>query len=285
MGALMEWKEVYSHGLAEFLRAESEYQVHPLALEDCLHRNQRAKLEDFGNHQFLVWFTYSAGKLYELQFLIFPDLLIFVPHEPPPAPAKTWQEFFRLNDKGSDVWHLLYQSLDRATDATLAELQRLFTEVDEFEQHIFDSELDPRQVLAVKKTLSQVDFCTGHLSSVALQLRAFCQPKDDLNWKFRDLIDHAERMNRQVALYRSQIASSIDLYWGLQANRTNRHIKKLSLLAAIGLPLTFWTSFWGMNFTALPFGEPVALTTALGVMLISVVAIVLVLKSKGYWET
>jgi magnesium transporter len=280
----MRWSEVYSEKLGEFLRIEDEFQVHPLAYEDCLHRNQRAKLEDFGNHQFLVWFTYTSGKLYELQFLIFPDQLIFVPHEPPPGTAKSWQEYFRLSDAPADVWHLLYQALDRSTDATIAELQKLFSEVEEFEQHIFDSELDPRQVLAVKKTLSQVDFCTGHLSSVALQLRAFCQPKDDLNWKFRDLIDHAERTNRQVSLYRAQIASSIDLYWGMQANKSNRHIKKLSLLASIGLPLTFWTSFWGMNFSQLPFQDDRAFATALGVMIVSMVAIVFFLKRKGYWE-
>ena len=115
------------------------------------------------------------------------------------------------------------------------------------------------------------------------QLQNLSNPKGDLKWKLRDLHDHCERITQSISLYRSQIATAIELYWGLQANKTNNQIKKLSLLASITVPLTFWASFWGMNFEFIPFADPNLFYAALAIMLTSVALAVWFLVKKGYW--
>lgn len=279
----MNYTEVLSTDEKALTEIARELNVHPLALEDCQHRDQRPKLDDYENHQLLVWFMFAGEQIYELQFLIFPDHLILVPHEPPPKNS-TWAEYLRLTNQHKDVWHALYQALDRATDITWQELRCLLSQIDEFEQEIFHKEVDPQDLLILKRKLNHIDYSLGDLSSVAKQLQNLCNPKGDLNWKLRDLFDHCKRITQSIALYRSQVVTTIDLFWGLQANKTNRQIKKLSLLASIAVPLTFWASFWGMNFEFIPFSKPELFVVAVGIMFLSVALTVWLLLRKGYWN-
>jgi Mg2+ and Co2+ transporter CorA len=68
---MVQWHEILSEKVSELEYYARENNIHPLALEDCIHRDQRPKLEDYGNHQFLVWFMVAGGITYELQFVIF----------------------------------------------------------------------------------------------------------------------------------------------------------------------------------------------------------------------
>ena len=280
---MVQWLEIQSSNVVELEKAAKEFNIHPLAMEDCFHRDQRSKIEDFQSHQFLVWFVMASSKLYEIQFIIHPTAIVMVPHDPPPT-GNTWKEFFNFHENQMDVWHMLYHVLDRATDITWAEVRGLFAKIDAFEEQIFDSDCNPQSIMALKKHLIHVDYSIGHLPSVVQQLQNFCRPSDDLTWKLRDLHDHCERIYQNIALYRSQIDTAIDLFWGHQSYKINKHIKKITLLASIALPLTFWCSFWGMNFAAIPFHSHYFFFLALGLMVGSVILVAYFLKKKGYWQ-
>jgi magnesium transporter len=280
---MVKWTEIASGDLAGIGALAKEYQIHPLAIEDCIHRNQRPKLEDFGTHQFLVWFLMIRGEICEVQFIIFSDQIIIVPHDRPPE-GENWYQFFRLEDHQKDAWHMIYHALDRATDVTWNEVRTVFGKIDDFEQRMFKEDCDPQFLMQIKKQLNQIDYSIGLLASVAEQVRNFCHAKGDLNWKLRDLHDHCERIDRSLSLYRAQIGTTIELFWGHQANRTNRHIKKLTLIASISVPLTVWSSFWGMNFEVIPFKSGALFLFAMAIMLLSVGGTFAVLVRKGYWN-
>ncbi|MEK6772935.1 MAG: CorA family divalent cation transporter [Bdellovibrionota bacterium] len=281
---MKKWLEIRSDNISELERVSKEFNIHPLVLEDCINRNQRPKLEDFGTHQFLVWFMMAEGSIYEIQFIIFPDFILIVPHESPPNGQLTWKEYFKLQDSHQDVWHQLYHALDHATDITWNEVKNLFLKVDDFEEQIFQTGSDPQSILALKKHLIKVDYSMGHLTSVVTQLQDFSRSKTDLNWKLRDLHDHCERVFRSISLCRSQITATIELFWGYQSHKLNKHIKNLSLLASVAVPLTFWASFWGMNFEAIPFHSNQLFLLALFLMFGSVAFTAWFLKKQGYWN-
>ena len=257
--------------------------VHHLAMEDCANRNQRAKIDDYESHQLVVWYMLSGGHLYELQFIIFKDELVAVPHQPPPKET-TWQDFLRIAPDTKDVWHLLYQALDHTTDVTWADLVTVFHTIDKCEEQMMVSGLDPQQLLSLKKNLNRISMTLSPLASVTTQLIGICNPHDDLRWKLRDLHDHCERISRSVELYRSQISSIIEVHWGFEANRTNHQIKRLSLLAGVVTPITFWASFWGMNFEAIPFESKALFWSALALMVASAFGTRWLLVRKGYWK-
>lgn len=282
LSLMIEWKEILSSEKEALISLGAELLIHPLALEDCLHRNQRAKLEDYENHQFLVWFLYTDKKIYELQFLIFPHLLLLVAHEPPPK-GKTWKEFLSISEDPREVPQFLHHILDHITDLTSIEIRNLFEKIQRFEQELFKGETEIRSILPVRKKLSAAELQLGHLPSVTLQLQNFFNSKGNLRWKFRDLHDHNERLYQSILFHQGQIVSAFELHWAISAQKTNLQIKKLTLLASVAVPLTFWASFWGMNFEAIPFESTTFFAFAMVVMFGSVLSLYFILRKKGYW--
>jgi magnesium transporter len=280
---MIKWIEILSTDVAKLTETAKALNVNPLALEDCLHRDQRAKLDNYDDHQLLVWFLMTKGKIYEIQFLVFADQLIVVPHAPPPE-GENWREYLHISRNHSDVWLMLYHALDKAKDLTWLEVRSLVTKIDEFEDEMFKKEIDPQKLIHLKKKLNKIENAISLLPSVALQMQNLCSPTGELKWKLRDLHDNYERMFKNLAMYRSQISSTIDLYWGLQANRTNRQIKKITVLASIAVPITIWSSIWGMNFETIPFSSARLFYTAIGLMALTVITTLWLIVRKGYWN-
>ena len=48
---MIRWTEVLSTENATLSDIAEKLDVHPLALEDCMHRDQRPKLDDYETHQ------------------------------------------------------------------------------------------------------------------------------------------------------------------------------------------------------------------------------------------
>ncbi len=279
----VKWTEILSREKGKLEALAQEMGIHPLAVEDCLHSNQRAKFEDFETHQLLVWFTFVAGRIYELEFIIFPQAVILVTSEPPPG-CDSWRSFLRVDRTHRDANHALYQALDRAADAFSASTRPLVEGIASFEEEVFNSTTDPRTLLALKSQLSLAEFSISYLSAVIGHWQRFLNPKDDLRWRLRDLGDHCERTHQRLIFARTQISSAMEMYWGVNAKRTNDRIKKLTMLASAAVPLSFWTSFWGMNFESMPFKNPNTIWVALAIMAGSAAAMYLILRRKGYWE-
>lgn len=278
----MKILEISSSNKADILAMAQTYQIHELVVEDCLHRDQRAKLDIYENYYFLVWFLYTDSKIYEIQLIVFKDVLILVPHENSPE-GKNWKDYLKIVDFTS-AEQAVYQILDRLTDLSRHALHDLFKIIDQFEENLFTQAVSPQKMLKIKKKLNQADLLLSHLPSVVQQIELVAPLNTDLKFKVRDLYDHCERMTRNIQAYKSQIHSTIELYWGLQANVTNKHIKRLTLLASISVPLTLWSSFWGMNFEIIPFKEPYMFYLALSLMILSVLGTYLYLRHKGYFK-
>jgi magnesium transporter len=188
------------------------------------------------------------------------------------------------DDRVQDRWHRLYVLLDRMTDVTWGEIRKVLKEIEVFEEGLFEHDCDPRSVLKIKKKLGHIDYSLGHLASVVEQIKNFSHPHDDLKWKWRDLKDHCDRIYGSILLARSQVMSAVDLYWGYQTHKSNRHIKKLSSIASIAVPLTFLTSFFGMNFTVIPYQETWFFVLCLILMVVSVLIAFMILVQKGFWK-
>lgn len=278
---MIQWMEISSQDTETLQKLAKERNVHPLALEDCLHRDQLAKLEDYGHHQLLVWFLIAGKEVFELQFLVFVDLIVLVPHSPPPD-QKTWKDFLRVREDQTDLPLTLFHLMDVATDISRSEMNILFSEIQDFEQELFQGETRIESILPTRRKLAEIERHIDRLPSVAQQTSHFFQSRQDLKWKFRDLQDHCERLYQSVVHHQGQIASAFELYWAVAAQKTNLQMKKLTLLASISIPLTFWASFFGMNFEALPYSDSRAMPAALILMVISSVGTYFFLRFKGY---
>ena len=71
---------------------------------------------------------------------------------------------------------------------------------------------------------------------------------DETTRYFRDVYDHLIRLSDMIDSYRDLLTGVIDVYLSTVANRRDQIMKQLTVLAAVLLPITFITGFFGQNF-------------------------------------
>jgi len=246
----------------EILR--ERFHFHPLALEDCAHLDQRPKLEEYGDHLFLVTqgFTCTGTRvkdldLHELHAFLGERYLVTVHADTIPALEAIWQratEDPRSLERGLDF--VYYLIADGLVDQSFPILDRIAGELEEIEDQVLEG---PR-----RSQLSRVFQLKRHL----VTMRQVLSPQRDTmamlarrNHElvsertalyFRDVYDHLSRINESIEAGRDLLGNAVEAYLSSASNRTNEIMKYLALLSAVFLPLAFVVGFFGQNFDNLP---------------------------------
>ncbi len=69
---------------------------------------------------------------------------------------------------------------------------------------------------------------------------------------YRDVVDHHVRAADQLDLLRVMVDGLMDLYFSMTSNRLNQVMRVLTVISTVFLPITFVTSWYGMNFHHMP---------------------------------
>ncbi len=69
---------------------------------------------------------------------------------------------------------------------------------------------------------------------------------------FRDVFDHLGQVLEQIEMFREETNGLVDLHFSMSNSRLNDVMKQLTLISTIFLPVTFVTSWYGMNFVHMP---------------------------------
>lgn len=247
------------HKLAE------RYGLHKLAIEDCLHLDQRPKLEEYGNHQFLVLQSFSTPtekwtdlELHELHFFVGHDWLITVHAKQHMAIEQTHKrlEVDPAGTIGRGVDFVMYLLADALVDRNFPVLDCFNEALEDLEEKIFEAypsrallqqtfELK-RALVLVRRVLSPQRDIVGLLSR-----RGVPQVQEKTAIYFRDVYDHLVRIYEQLEAARDLVGNVVEAYLSQVANRTNEVTKQLTLFASIFLPLSFIVGFFGQNFDIL----------------------------------
>src|SRR5688572_23445835 len=137
------------------------------------------------------------------------------------------------------------------------------------------------------------------LKRVLVQLRKLLSPQRDVfaltakrgdGWVdqrtaiyFRDVYDHVLRIHEWVEASRDLLGNALDAYLWSASQRTNEIMKRLTLLSAVFLPLTFITGFWGQNFEHLPFHSDALMYGMVACCVAIPSAMVVVFKRSGWF--
>jgi len=100
---------------------------------------------------------------------------------------------------------------------------------------------------------------------------------------FRDVYDHLSRIAEGLEAARDLLGNALDAYLSTSANRTNEIMKRLTLLSAVFLPLTFITGFFGQNFDHLPFHNDAFMYSMIATCVLIPTVMVLVFKRSGWF--
>jgi magnesium transporter len=230
--------------------------LHPLAVEDMVADVNRPKVDSYGRHVYVV--VHSARwdedrpELREIDLLVGERVLV-THHEGVTRSVLTAHEVLprrpELLERGPAP--LLHFLLDVMVDHWLPIVDQISDEVDGLEEALFD-DADPalhRRILRLKRGMSALRRIVGPQRDTVLALTRdeFAPIPAEIRPYLRDVYDRLARVSDLLDSLREEVAALLELHAAQVSNRLNLIIKRLTVIATIGLPLTLVTGYYGMN--------------------------------------
>jgi magnesium transporter len=229
-----------------------------IALHDAIHEANLPKVDDFGDqiHAVLHGLRHDRIETYRVDCFIADTLLVTFRGADAPAVESLWssvQTHPELAAGGaSDLVARLADGLSR----------RLLAVVDAFDSRVED--LTAQALRADAGLLADVAAVRADLSKIrrvvipqreALDLMRSSdssQITDSARRRFSDVFDVASRATAGLDAARTALSETLDAYRGAEARQATEVTKVLTVYAAVVLPLSLITGFFGMNHTNLP---------------------------------
>lgn len=233
--------------------------VHPLVVEDLVMQVNRPKLDDYGDYIYVVvhsarWDESDARpSLREVDLVVGRNWIVTY-HDGMTRSVLAAADVLPkrpglLAKKPAALMHYI---LDVLVDHYQPLVDRLANDVDELEEAVFaDSSREMHaRILRIRRGIGALRRIVGPQRDTLLALtRDELAPiPAELRPYLRDVYDRLARVSDMLDSFRDESASVLELYLTALSNRTNEVIRRLTVIATIGLPLTVVTSYYGMNF-------------------------------------
>ncbi|ETT88636.1 magnesium/cobalt transporter CorA [Viridibacillus sp. FSL R5-0477] len=286
------WVDFDEPTVEEELLLDTFFHFHPLAIEDCLMRLQRPKLDYYDDYQFLV-----AHKLNEETFeaeevnMFVSEKFIVTFHKSPVPEFDIVRS--RIHDQPqyweSGAIFVAYQAIDKIVDS-------YFPMVYNIEDHLNTIE-DELNYQSNTKSMRYV----FDLRSDLLHIRRTILPMRDLLYRilnserftlikserayFVDIHDHLIKLTEMVESNRELTADMRDSHMSMNASRMNGIMMILTIISSIFIPLTFIAGVYGMNFENMPeLHWHYSYFIVLAIMLIIAISMLVWFKYKGWFD-
>jgi magnesium transporter len=252
------WVHVEGPGDLETLETLSKiFKLHALALEDVVTDHQRAKVEEYDDHLYIVLRVLSPPPAMENEqlslflgsrfVLTFQQLGTDVFE---PVRQRLRQARGRLRVCGAD--YLAYALIDAIVDS-------YFPVVDEYGESIeeLDRQIGERSALGFIESLQAVRANLMALRRVVRPLRdalglVMSDPHQliskDTHFYLRDCYDHTIQLMDLLDSYREMSLDLRDFYMSVMSSRMNEVMRVLTVIATVFIPLSFIAGLYGMNF-------------------------------------
>lgn len=292
----------------EFSSLASQFDLHPLAVEDAVQAHQRPKLERYGETLFVVLRTTryvdatEELDFGELHVFVGGDFVLTVRH----GEAGELREVrSRLEQDPKLLSHgplaVLYAILDRVVDDYVPVVDGLENDIDEIETEVFGRDpLVSQRIYELSREVVDFQRATRPLTTVLASLIGVIDkngPDRELRRNLRDVQDHLVQVNERVEGFRQLLQAVLSVNATLvnqQQNEEmkrltqvsvaqNEEVKKISAWAAILFAPTLVGTVYGMNFTYMPeFHWLLGYPFAVALMLSVCVALYLVFKGRNW---
>lgn len=265
------WLAVHGRPTPTQLKAlETRLQLHPLALEDAIHAGQRAKLDDYESHLFLVlqrprWDDHKLA-IGQVSLFVGKNFVVSIDDAGRDAfdlVRKRLETSHGGRIRSSGVDYLFYALVDLVVDTGFPVLDGYAEELEELELKVMgnpkQSDLldrlheSRRELVFLRRALwSQRDATTAllreELTLITKNTRVY----------LRDCADHANHVLDLVDSYRDMSVAVMELLISSQNKQLNEAMRVLTMIATIFIPLSFVTGIYGMNFdtTISPWNMP-----------------------------
>jgi magnesium transporter len=232
---------------------------HPLAIEDCISKLQRPKLDYYENYTFFVTHSLNSDthSKEEINLFLNEKFIVTYHHQDSVEINEVWERvFFSKNPEEWDPYLILYHVLDKLVDnyfPIVYQIEDTLNEIDENSKNrsmkeLLDDLYDTRHhLLALRHTVTPMrDLIYRMINSHRLT-----EIKQRSEY-FSDIHDHLLKLTEMIESNRELTTDIRDSYLSLNSHETNRVMKVLTVITTIFMPLTFIAGIYGMNFENMP---------------------------------
>jgi magnesium transporter len=270
------WIGLYEPDEPLLKRVQAEFGLHDLAVEDAHRAHQRPKLERYGDSLFIALRTAQPDRergriaFGETHLFVGSRYVVSVRHGPSLSYADVrarCEAQPQLLAKGPAF--VLHAIMDFVVDQYFPIVDGLEDDLETVEEDIFGESISrdttmriytlKRDLLEIKRAVSPlVDIC-NRLMRADLDLIP-----DDARPYFRDVYDHALRINEKVDGLRELLGTALEANLSLTTIAQNEATKRITGWAAIFAIPTMIAGVYGMNFEFMPelrwrYGYPLVL--------------------------
>jgi len=152
----------------------------------------------------------------------------------------------------SAVWAIV----DKVVDDYIPVVNAMEDDIEEVEKDVFDDDIPAptARIYHLKREVIEFHRAVWPLLDplAALEQGGYQRVPDELRSYFRDVADHARRVDEQVSSQRELLTSVLQANLALVSVNQNDVVKKISAIFGIIAVPTFIASVYGMNFDNMP---------------------------------
>jgi magnesium transporter len=278
-------------------RLGAMFGLHRLALEDVVTGWQRAKLDDYEDHLFIVGRMVEPDGASTEQLSLFLGKRFVLTFQErrgdcfDPVRQRIRSEGTRIRNAGPD--YLVYALIDGIIDSYFPIVERIGDRLEALEAAVATA-AERQTVIDIQEAKSTVIGLRRAIWPHRDLLAALLREEDETiaprtKIYLRDCHDHAAQLMDLVESYREVCTDLVNVYLSSASHRLNEVMKVLTLIATIFMPLSFIAGIYGMNFDrqrspwnmpelAWYLGYPFSLVLMLGVA----VGFVFYFRRKGW---
>lgn len=258
--ALTHWIDVRGLGDEAMLRdVGALFGIHPLSLEDCVHSQQRPKIENYETHLFIMARMVMLRAAHDMEadqvgMFLGRNYVLTLQDDTPdcfdPVRARLKRPTGQHRKAGAD--YLCYSLLDAIVDNYFPVLETFGEYLETLEEETVTRphpgtltaiHCAKRELLDMRRVLwPQRDMLVGLLREET----ALVTPSTRVY--LRDCLDHSVHVMDMIESFREITSGLHDVYLSAVGQRTNEIMKVLTIISTIFIPLTFIAGVYGMNF-------------------------------------
>ncbi|ESP89200.1 magnesium and cobalt transport protein CorA [Candidatus Halobonum tyrrellensis G22] len=283
---------------AELDRTAERFGIHPLHVEDVVN-DVRPKTEVFDEYTFFLAKAarFRVGETTFLEEIRTDPVGVFVGEgwlvtlttSEVSAVSRVWDRVAgaerRALARGPDF--VGYLVLDRIVDDYFALLDEVEDDIESVEELVIEAP-DPETLAAINDlrrellSIRRVVWPTRDAAN-ALYRGDANHVAEATEKYYRDVYDHLVQVVELTETYRDLTSGARDIYLNTVSQSTNEVMRKLTVVSAVLLPLTFVAGLFGMNFATMPeLGWPYAYPAVL-VGMAGVAAVLVAYFSREEW--
>ncbi|GAA1700204.1 magnesium/cobalt transporter CorA [Microbacterium sediminicola] len=281
----------------------SQFDFHPLALEEAYKGHHRAKIERYGHNLFVVLrpARYDDGRekveVGEVHLVVGPNYVITIRDAESPDLAAVRRQLERHPDLlGLGPQAVLYAVLDRVVDEYVPVLEGIENDVDEIEDQLFaehDDDRLSRRIYALYSEVADLGRAVHPLVTVLEWLHRGYEKygvDQELQRRLRALHEKVMFVHDRARSSQQLLDKALTVHATLVAQnqagiaqRQSEQMKKVSGWAAVLFAPTLIAGIYGMNFEIMPelkwpWGYPMALAA----MIAFALALYAIFKTKKW---